>query len=674
MSSLPIGRLTTVTLAAVGATAAILALRRHHRWRQSQLRLRERRINEAWLKPAADVVAELEAGRVTPEMLIEASVRRIRATNKVNAVVTLCVERARERAAAFARAGGAPGPLFGIPVLVKDNQPIEGVRWTGGSVVHAQRIATVSSPTVQAIERAGGIVLGVTNMPEHAAGSHTFNGVFGLTRNPYDLTRSAGGSSGGGAAALACGAGWLATGTDLGGSLRNPAAFCNVVGLRPTPGRCAMAPVSAAAWRGRWGLGLHSVQGPLGRTVEDVALLLDALAPRDYPIVGAPDHAVGGGSGGTGGGSGGAGGGSGGATPSEALVAPAAGWEPAVCPELEHPPPRGYLHFVRHAAAAAAPQSVAYTVDMGGVLRGVDDDVARTVRRAATLLAAAVTTPGGGGARLTEACPPGLKHAAAIFRTLRLSRQQETVAGGPAAAAAWLEEHAAHTKPELRWELAAAERRGLARDLAQAEHARQLLEREVLDFLGDHDLLLCPCTLMPPFEAQLRYPTRWEPTPTTATTSEASPAPPASPAPSMSDPSDFQDYLEWMLPCSAISLTGLPCVAMPAGCTRDGRLPIGVQLVGQPGGEARLLAACALLQRALLADASNDSFFLGTSVLPVPVDPASPTAHPLTNSPPRTAHGDRPSGMWRGPCTEAEAAAHLGVPNISTYQQSSGGL
>ena len=341
-----------------------------------------RRVDELWLISAVDLLQDLQSGRVTPEMLIDAAVQRIKATDsQVNAIATLCEERARERAAAFASAGGAPGPLFGLPVLVKDNQPVAGLRCTEGATMYADRIATKSHPIVAAIEAAGGIVLGLTNMPEHAAGSHTFNPVFGTTFNPFDLTRTAGGSTGGGAAALACGSAWLATGNDLGGSLRNPAAFNNVVGLRPTPGRCAMPAPPATAWRGRWSIGLHSVQGPLGRTVEDVALLLDALAPRAYPIV--PDvtavdvtavdvTAVD-------------------VTAMDVtavdvtaelkpveLVQPAANWEADACPELPHPPPRGFLHHVRYCALADAPRSVAFSVDLGGLLRGVDSEVLET--------------------------------------------------------------------------------------------------------------------------------------------------------------------------------------------------------------------------------------------------------------------------------------------------------
>ena len=148
------------------------------------------------------------------------------------------------------------------------------------------RLHALTSPLSE-LSCAKAIVLGITNMPQHAAGSHTFNDIFGTTSNPHDLTKSAGGSSGGSAAALAAGAAWLATGTDLGGSLRNPAAFCGIVGLRPSPGRCSAKQIRPTEWRGRWGVGLHSIQGPMARSVADLALLLDARAcagPRSLDL------------------------------------------------------------------------------------------------------------------------------------------------------------------------------------------------------------------------------------------------------------------------------------------------------------------------------------------------------------------------------------------------------
>ncbi|MFC1407283.1 MULTISPECIES: amidase [Streptacidiphilus] len=200
---------------------------------------------------------------------------RVNAT--VNAIVTLDPEgalAAAGRADELAASGAELGPLHGLPIAFKDTHETRGMRTTHGSPIFAEHVPEQDDILVQRIEAAGAIRLGKTNVPEFAAGSHTFNRVFGATRNPYDPTRSAGGSSGGAAAALAARLQPIADGSDMGGSLRNPASFCNVVGLRPTPGR---VPVLAAddLWE------TLAVAGPMGRTVADTALLLSVMAGPD---------------------------------------------------------------------------------------------------------------------------------------------------------------------------------------------------------------------------------------------------------------------------------------------------------------------------------------------------------------------------------------------------------
>ena len=199
----------------------------------------------------------------------------------LNAIVTLVPDEARERAvkadAALAR-GDRVGPLHGLPVAHKDLVPTKGIRTMFGSKVFAQFVRDEDALLVQRLRAASAITIGKTNTPEFGAGSQTFNDVFGVTRNPYDLTKTCGGSSGGAAVALAAGMTPLADGTDMGGSLRNPASFCNVVGLRPSPGRVPEWPRLTS-----WVPG-QSVSGPMGRTVADVALMLSAMAgpdPRD---------------------------------------------------------------------------------------------------------------------------------------------------------------------------------------------------------------------------------------------------------------------------------------------------------------------------------------------------------------------------------------------------------
>ena len=222
---------------------------------------------------AREAVALLRSKEVTPLELLEAAVRRIEAVDgRLNALPTLCLERAADRARRMSevRPADAPGPfLFGLPVAVKDLEDVAGVRTTYGSPVFADHVPERSCSMVENLEARGAVVIGKSNTPEFGAGGHTFNEVFGTTVNPWDTRKSCGGSSGGSAAALASGEVWLATGSDLGGSLRTPAAFCSVVGLRPSPGRVPADP-------GPLPFETLPVLGPMGRDVRDTALLLDA--------------------------------------------------------------------------------------------------------------------------------------------------------------------------------------------------------------------------------------------------------------------------------------------------------------------------------------------------------------------------------------------------------------
>ncbi|GAA0972950.1 amidase [Acrocarpospora macrocephala] len=220
-------------------------------------------------------LSELLRGRqVSAAEVTEAHLRRIEAVNPaVNAIVTVVADQALKQAAEL-DAGPWRGPLHGLPVGHKDLVDTAGVRTTYGSRVFADHVPAEDDLLVTRVRAAGGVMLGKTNTPEFGTGSHTVNEVFGATRNPYDLGKSAGGSSGGAAAALATGMLALADGSDMGGSLRNPASFCNIVGLRPTPGRVPTKSATAA-W---YSLG---VSGPMARTVADVALFMTAIAGFD---------------------------------------------------------------------------------------------------------------------------------------------------------------------------------------------------------------------------------------------------------------------------------------------------------------------------------------------------------------------------------------------------------
>ena len=216
--------------------------------------------------------------QLSPVELLESCIQRIESVDEsVNAMVSNCYERAREEAKAAEsaiREGEMLGPLHGLPLGVKDLNVTQDLRTTFGSLLFKDNVPEEDEGMIASLRRAGSIVLGKTNTPEFGAGANTTNKVFGPTRNPFDTQRTCGGSSGGSAVALATGMVPLCTGSDTGGSLRTPAAFCGVVSIRPTPG---VVPSDRRAI----GMSTYSVQGPMARTVADAALMLSAMAGSD---------------------------------------------------------------------------------------------------------------------------------------------------------------------------------------------------------------------------------------------------------------------------------------------------------------------------------------------------------------------------------------------------------
>jgi amidase len=227
---------------------------------------------------AVELAALIRRREVSAFELMQAHIAQIERVNpRVNAIVTFHPERALEaaRRADERQVRGEPLPLLhGLPTAHKDLVPTRGVRTTWGSTIYRDFVPDDDALIVSRQSAAGAISVGKTNTPEFGTGAQTFNAVFGATLNPYDLTRTCGGSSGGAAVALACGMVPIADGSDLGGSLRNPASFCNVVGLRSSAGRVPKHPT-------KLGWNTLSVQGAMGRTVEDVALLMQAISGPD---------------------------------------------------------------------------------------------------------------------------------------------------------------------------------------------------------------------------------------------------------------------------------------------------------------------------------------------------------------------------------------------------------
>jgi amidase len=227
---------------------------------------------------AKELAQRIRRKEVSCVEVMEAHLAQIERVNPtINAIVTLLpdmgLQQAKMADAAIAR-GEALGVLHGLPMAHKDLVPTKGIRTTQGSRIYAEHIPEEDGLIVQRLQQAGAITIGKTNTPEFGAGSQTFNEVFGATVNPYDPTKTCGGSSGGAAAALAAGMLPIADGSDTGGSLRNPASFCNIVGFRTSPGRVPVYPNQLGWWT-------ISVQGPMARTVQDTALLLSAMAGPD---------------------------------------------------------------------------------------------------------------------------------------------------------------------------------------------------------------------------------------------------------------------------------------------------------------------------------------------------------------------------------------------------------
>lgn len=235
-------------------------------------------MRELCFTTATELVRLYRARKVSPLEVMQAIVAQIDRVNpQVNAIVTLArasaLSAARAATRTLSRQADLP-PLFGVPVVIKDLTATKGIRTTCGSKICQDHVPTEDALVVQRLRAAGAIVLGKTNTPEFGAGANTFNAVFGATKNPWNLSLTCGGSSGGSAVALATGMSPIAHGTDLGGSLRIPAAFCGVVGLRTTPGLVPVYP-RELAWD------QYSVHGPMARTVGDVALMLSAMAGAD---------------------------------------------------------------------------------------------------------------------------------------------------------------------------------------------------------------------------------------------------------------------------------------------------------------------------------------------------------------------------------------------------------
>jgi amidase len=471
-------------------------------------------VNQDLIKATAcAIVDQLNAGTVTPLELLDVLEARIAAVDgQVNALPTLCFDRARSAARELMKKPlGSRGILAGMPVPIKDLTSVAGVRTTQGSRIFQNVIPAKSNILVERLEDNGALVYAKSNTPEFGAGANTFNDVFGATLNPWDLSRSAAGSSGGAAAALASGTAWLAHGTDMGGSLRNPASFCGIVGMRPSIGRVAHSP-GAQIER------TVSVDGPMARNVEDMALLLDAMS-GEHPA------------------------------------------DPLSLPLL----PTSFLSAARN---GSKPTRVAYSPDLG--ITPVDPEVVAITRKAALRYAEA-------GVIVEEACPD-LREAHDCFHVLRAFDFALTKAK-------LLRDKRDLLKPEVIWNI----EEGLklkVEDIERAQAQRVAMTARTYEFFQTYDLLLCPATIVPPFPIEQRYLAECNGT-------------------------KFDNYVQWLGIAYAITLICCPALSLPCGFTASG-LPVGLQMVGPPRGEAPLLAGARLLEDILGISGST------------PIDPRAP--------------------------------------------------
>ncbi|WP_083521783.1 amidase [Arthrobacter luteolus] len=406
---------------------------------------------------AAALSSALRSRAISAREALAAHLAQIEAVNpQINAVITLDPEgalalaaAADQRAAAAGRQGEELPLLHGLPMTHKDTHNTKGLRTTQGSVLFQDFVPDADDLVIARLKAAGVLTTGKSNVPEFAAGSHTFNEVFGTTTNPYAPDRSAGGSSGGAAAALAARIQPISDGSDMGGSLRIPASFCNVVGFRPSAGTVPAWPTKDLwSWLGR--------SGPMAREVADIALMLQAIAG---PVPGSLAGLVSGSGAGS-------------------RPASRAGY-PSIGPEVFAQPLERDLTGLR----------VAWTPDFGlGI--PVEKEVLRVLEAQLAVFAEL-------GADVTQACPD-LRDADLVFRNTRSLEFVQNLGD-------LVRQHPESIKPEVRWNV----EQGWAltgQDVADTAAARTRLELKVQEFFGGYNVLLAPAAQVLPFDAAQRFP------------------------------------------------------------------------------------------------------------------------------------------------------------------------
>lgn len=442
-------------------------------------------------KPAVELQNMLHQGELSPVELTELTLELIEEVDgDINAVCTLNENAVAEAKALEERVSDPrEKPLYGLPVGIKDVTETEGIRTTYGCPLYEDHVPDQDALVVERFREAGAVIIGKTNTPEFAAGGNTFNEVFGRTRNPWDLEKSAGGSTGGGAAALASGTIAIAQGTDLGGSLRIPASFCGITGLRPTPGLVPTHP-SNYLWDNM------QVTGTMGRTAEDIALSLDAVAGRSEKV-----------------------------------------------PVGEYTEHRSFLDSVQEGLEESL--SLAYCSDIAGI--GIDEEVRSICREATDELEQSDTTLDRIDFDLSYGWDPFL----AVRGFWMLAHHHDYI----------------DKVDEFGDNLAGNIKSGLEtpmKELGAAAQARSKIWEEFRSFFQQKDFLLTPTMAVPPFPVTENYP-------------------------ETIGGKEMDTYIDWVAPTFILSLTGLPVASVPVGRTEEGT-PVGLQIVGPPRSEERVLA------------------------------------------------------------------------------------
>ncbi|PPS40970.1 amidase [Chroococcidiopsis sp. TS-821] len=454
---------------------------------------------------ATELVQAIQSKQIRVVEAVAACFEQIEQHNdRLKAMITTCRDRAQteaKQADAAIEQGQTLGILHGVPFTAKDLTPTAGVRTTFGSVIYQDYVPQHDELCVARSRSCGGILLGKTNTPEFGLGAHCTNSLYGPTANPYNPNYTSGGSSGGAAVAVATGMCYLAQGTDMGGSVRTPASFCNIVGLRPSAGRIPRRR-KMLLWD------YLDTDGILARTVEDAALMLAAIAGEDWgdPIsVGSQWHIP--------------------------------DFSPQICDRLSK--------SVR----------VGFSANLG--IATIDAEVEAVFQRAIAQVASLCPQ--------VDATHPDCSMAQFAFETLRaatlLHKQKHHYA-----------KYASLLSESVRWNI----ERGqgiLAADLLQAEAERDRLYLNFLNFFEKYDILATVSASIPPFLH-------------------------AQPEILEINRTPLRNIIDYLTITYTISLTGLPAMSIPCGWTTSG-LPIGMQLIGKPRGEAELLQFAYLLQERL---------------------------------------------------------------------------